>query len=512
MLFCKKRGGDRPVSRDTDIGKTADDKGGVQETYSLDRMIQIALDLSAEKDFDMLMQKIVLEAMNVCHCDAGTVYVLEEDHLYFHTVYTRSLGIPMAEQSRNANLPPVPLGRKNVCACAALDNKKINIPDVYESKEYDFSGAQKYDAITHYRTGSMLVIPMDDEKGNIIGVLQLINSLDENGKIIPFDPAYEQIVSALASLAAVSLNNHQLAQEVTDTLHSFVEVMVDAIDARSSYNANHTRSMVRYADRFVEWLKTTDSEWRFTDESKDAFLMSIWLHDIGKLIVPLEVLDKPDRLGALRSVIKSKVDIARLMERVEALEHPENAEKCVAKSEMIETAWEAITAANTAPFLPDEKIDELKAYAEIMCKNADGGEEPLLNEKELEAITIRKGTLTDGERSQVQSHVVYTARMLEKMNFNGIYKNVPFWSGSHHEFLNGKGYPNHLTAEELPNESRLLTIIDVYDALTAEDRPYKPPMPPEKAFGILESMRDDGQIDGDLLDMFKESGAWKKEK
>ncbi len=147
----------------------------------------------------------------------------------------------------------------------------------------------------------------------------------------------------------------------------------------------------------------------------------------------------------------------------------------------------------------------------MICRTADNEEIPLLNEQELVSITIQKGTLTDDERKQVQNHVVYTARMLAKMKFKGIYKNVPFWSGSHHEFLNGRGYPNHLTAEELPNESRLLTIIDVYDALTAEDRPYKPPMPPEKAFAILGNMRDDGQVDGDLLAKFIESGAWKKD-
>ena len=491
---------------DNEIKNSIGDTG-----YTLDRMIRIALDLSSENDFDLLMQKILLEAMDICHCDAGTVYILEEDHLNFHTVLTKSLGTSLEEQNRNKNLPPVPLGRKNVCACAALDKKRINIPDVYESTEYDFTGAQKYDAITHYRTGSMLVIPMDDEKDDIIGVLQLINAQDENGRTIPFDQAYEQIISALASLAAVSLNNHQLAQEVTDTLHSFVEVMVDAIDARSSYNANHTRSMVRYAGRFIDWLKETGNEWTFTEDQRDAYLMSIWLHDIGKLIVPLEVLDKPDRLGALKSAIKSKVDIACLMEKVESLQNPDRVSECNARIDAIKNAYQAIEKANTAGFLPDERIEELKGFAKIKIKNAEGEEIPLLDEKEVEAITIRKGTLTDSERQQVQSHVVYTRRMLDKMHFKGIYKEVPFWSGSHHEFLNGRGYPKGLTADDLPDQSRLLTIIDVYDALTAEDRPYKPPMPPEKAFEILRSMRDDGQIDGRLLDEFIESGAWNKE-
>ena len=356
----------------------------------------------------------------------------------------------------------------------------------------------------------MLVIPMADEKGEIIGVLQLINAQDHDGRTIPFKKEYEEVISALGSLAAVSLNNHRLAEEVNILLHSFVEVMVDAIDARSSYNANHTRSMVGYASKFVDWLRARGDEWKFTDESKDAFLMSIWLHDIGKLIVPLEVLDKPDRLGALKAGLKSKVEIACLKEKILSLEHPEKESACREKSDAIRKAWEAIEAANTAGFLPDDKIAELTQYAGISCKTADDTEVPLLNDQELEAITIRKGTLTDSERKQVQSHVSYTARMLEKMVFKGTYKNVPFWSGSHHELLNGKGYPKHLSGDELPNETRLLTIIDVYDALTAEDRPYKPPMPAEKAFSILKSMRDDGEIDGHLLDLFIESEAWKK--
>ena len=481
-----------------------------ESIYSLDRLIEIALDLSAEKDFDMLMQKILLEAMAVCHCDAGTVYVKEDDHLNFHTVYTRSKGIPAAEQSRNADLPPVPLVRTHVCACSAIDNKKINIPDIYESDEYDFAGAQKYDAINGYRTGSMLVIPMDDEKGDIIGVLQLINAEDENGNTIPFDPRYEQIVSALASLAAVSLNNHKLAQEVIDLLHSFVRVMVDAIEARSSYNATHTRSMVHYAEQFAKWLDDTENSCRIPDERKDAFFMSVWLHDIGKLVVPLEVLDKPDRLSSLRDGIKSRIDIAILAQRLKGYESGVDKAANDEKIATLNRAWEAIDSANTAPFLDDDRIEELTGYAKLKCLTADGSEVDLLTPAELEAVTVRKGTLTNSERHQVEEHVSYTARMLSQMNFKGIYENVPFWAGSHHEFINGTGYPNRLSDDELPFESRLLTIIDIYDALTAEDRPYKPPMPPEKAFSILESMRDEGKLDGDILAMFRESRAWER--
>ena len=478
--------------------------------FDLNRMIAIAIDLSAEKDFDTLMQKILLEAMEVCHCDAGTVYMKEKDHLNFHTVYTKSKGIPAAEQSRNANLPPVPLSRSHVCACAVIDNKMINLPDVYESKEYDFTGAQRYDAINDYRTGSMLVIPMCDEKGEIIGVLQLINSLDESGNTIPFDPAYEQIVSALASLAAVSLNNHKLAQEVTDLLHSFVRVMVDAIDARSSYNATHTKSMVKYAAKFLAWLDETDQDWKLPEEKKDAFLMSVWLHDIGKLIVPLEIMDKPDRLGKHYSAIKSRIEIAQLMERLRAFECPDAADECRRREQSFSKAWEEIEAANTAGFLDDERIAQLCEYGKLLCRDASGKEIRLLTDEELEAVTVRKGTLTDDERRSMESHVTYTARMLSQMNFRGIYEDVPFWAGAHHELLNGAGYPKGLSGEDIPNEVRLLTILDIYDALTAEDRPYKPAIAPGKAFMILHDMASEGGLDGHLLGLFEESGAWKQ--
>lgn len=483
----------------------------IENEYSLDSMIKIALSLSAEKDFFVLMQKILSEAMGICHCDAGTVYIKEKDHLDFYTVCTKSKGILTNRNDKGATMPPVPLDRRHVCACSAMDNKKINIPDIYGSSEYDFAGAQRYDALNDYHTQSMLVIPMVDEKDNVIGVLQLINSLDTNGSIIPFDSKYEEIVSALASLAAVSINNHKLAQEVSNLLHSFVSVMVDAIEERSSYNATHTRSMVRYADRFIDWLEDTGDEWSFDADKKDAFLMSVWLHDIGKLVVPLEVLDKPDRLGPCRDRIKSKIEVTKLEALADKLANPGKAAEDEALIEKLDRAWELIDAANSAGFLDDDKIAALKECASTKCTTIYNEKEDLLNNKELTAITVQRGTLTDEERSRVEEHVSFTAKMLGKMNFAGSYEKVPFWAGSHHEFINGSGYPNHLSNDELPKETRLLTILDIYDALTAEDRPYKPPMPPEKAFGILTGMAKEGKLDRGILELFIKSEVWKKD-
>ncbi|MBE5830293.1 MAG: GAF domain-containing protein [Butyrivibrio sp.] len=478
--------------------------------YSIDRLIQIAIALSAEKNVDKILDMILQEAIKISNCDSGTVYVREKDLLYFHNTYTGAGGFVDKSTGKLKNIPPVPLNRSYVSACAAIDKKKINIEDVYESGEYDFTGAKKYDTMNNYRTKSMLVIPLEDDKGEIVGVLQLINAQDEGGTIIPFPASDEDIISALASLAAVSLTNRRLSQQVLDTLHSFVEVMVEAIDTRSSYNANHTKSMVSYARKFLDYIEQNHDSRKLTDEEKDSFLMSVWLHDIGKLVIPLEVMDKATRLGTKKDVIKNKVTVACLKEEIAGLKEPEKKKKADEKIELITKAWELIEDCDTKGFLPDELIDALKEAAKIRIIDSEDNETALLTEDELTAITVRKGTLTDEERNTMQSHVVYTGRMLDKMNFEGVYAQVPGWAAAHHELLDGSGYPNHVEAKDIPTQVRFLTIIDVYDALTAEDRPYKPPMPVEKAFGILESMVSEGKVDGEILKLFKESRAWEK--
>ncbi len=482
-----------------------------KDIYSLDKMISIALQLSAEKDFDRLMKKILSEAMDICNCDAGTVYLLEDDMLHFNTFFTRSKNISSDSKDKSEMPPPVPMVRTHVCACSAMDHKKINLPDIYESDEYDFKGAQKYDSLNDYRTGSMLVIPMSDEKDNVIGVLQLINALDEGGNTIPFDRDFEEIIQALASLAAVSINNHRLAQEVSDLLHSFVQVMVGAIDTRTPYNASHTRSMVRYGTKFIEWLRKTGNEWTFSDEQRDAFLMSVWLHDIGKLLVPLSVLDKADRLSGIREAIQNRIEIGCLKEEICALRDPSKKEECEKKKASLRGAWDTILDANSRGFLDDDILDAVKKCASLTCKNSDDEEIPLLTEKELTSLTVRKGTLTEEEKAEVEKHVVYTGQMLAKMNFKGTYRDVPLMAGMHHEFIDGSGYPGGLSDGELPDETRLLTVLDIYDALTAEDRPYKPAIPAEKAFKILYSMCEEGKLDQRIVKLFEESGAWIRE-
>ncbi len=481
-------------------------------SYSVDNLIQVAIALSSEKDTSKVLDMILQVAMQISKCDAGTIYVVEGDHLNFHNSYTYAKGFNEPGSAKKNSMPPVPLSRQYVSACAVLDRKKINVEDVYTSTEYDFSGAKKYDKFSGYRTRSMLVLPLEDDRGDIIGVLQLINAQNDAGEVVPFPAEQEYIISALASLGAVLLTNRKLSEQILETLHSFVTVMVDSIETRSAYNANHTKNMVKYADRFLTYMEEHENEKRLTDEERDAYLMSVWLHDIGKLVIPLEIMDKPDRLGTYKEGIQHRVTVACLMEEIAGLKGEKDKEASDKRIEEIKNAWQLIQESNSKGFLPDDVIANLKAAAEIPCMDENGNEQPLLTPDEVVSITVRKGTLTDEERSIMQSHVIYTSKMLEKMTFKGQYANVPKWSGSHHELLDGSGYPNHLKGDEIPKEVRLLTIIDVYDALTAEDRPYKPAMPTEKAFGILRSMADEGKIDKDILEKFIESGAWEKHK
>ena len=478
----------------------------ITNDYTIERFMELALSLTTERQLDVLFDKILTESMDLTHCDGGTVYVKNGDQLEFESLYTRSKGVHMSRLDGDVSLPPVQLNRSSVCACAALDKKLINLPDIYDSKEYDFSGAKKYDSLNDYRTSSMLVVPMIDDNADVIGVLQLINAGGGDGKAIPFDPGYERMISAMTSLASVSLHNRMLAKEVLDILHSFVRVMIGAVDTRSPYNANHTKSMVSYGEKFLKYAAEAEPG-LFPEREWDPLLMSIWLHDLGKLVIPLEIMDKESRLGDRLPEVLHRIEVAILCERIRGLSGEADYEE---KIRCLTDARDFILDINKAGFLPDEKLEKIGQIAAVECLTSDGGTVPLLNEDEIHSLSVRKGTLTAEERHVIETHVEYTESMLGKMVFKGLYEKVPEWASGHHEFINGTGYPHKKSGDEIPPETRLITILDIYDALTAEDRPYKPPMPSEKAFSILREMEAEGKLDKKLLDMFYESGAWEK--
>ena len=312
----------------------------------------------------------------------------------------------------------------------------------------------------------------------------------------------------LTALVQLSERNEALNKKLTEILDRFVQVMIGAIEARTPYNANHTKSMVRYGMKYLDWLEQTGA--REVDAIRKPFLASVWLHDVGKLVVPRSVMDKATRLGARERDVLHRIEIGMLCEQLRLAKEPALEAEVKERIEELKNAMELVKTANVAGFLTDDLLEKVEKLRDMQCLTADGNKVPLLNEYEVEALSIRRGTLTREERKIVESHVVHTREMLEQMGFSGEYEQVSLWAGEHHEYLDGSGYPAGLQGEALPWETRLLTILDIYDSLTADDRPYKPAMTSQRAFQILEGMSVDGKLDGEILKSFYESKAWEK--
>ena len=336
--------------------------------------------------------------------------------------------------------------------------------------------------------------------------LRVVSSfLTENGEKVGLVVTF----SDLTELMQLSDRNALLNKKLTGFLDRFVEVMIGAIEARTPYNANHTKSMVRYATRYLDWRESKGDV--RAGKIREPFLASVWLHDVGKLVVPRSVMDKATRLGAREKDVRYRIEAGILCEKLRMAENPALKKEATEKIRMLTEAAELIEALDQASYVDDASLDKLTALRDARCLGADGNERKLLEQEEFEALSVRRGTLTGAERKIIESHVVHTREMLDKMGFEDKYEKVSKWAGDHHEYLNGTGYPAGLKAEDITWESRLLTIIDIYDSLTADDRPYKPAMAPQKAFAILESMCNEGKLDGEILRDFYDSGAWKKD-
>ncbi len=475
----------------------------------LQQLLNVTLAISAERDREALLTYILDTAMDLTRCDGGTLYLLEDDGLHFCRMMTRSMGVRQGGHGDPITLPPVPLEPGYVSGWVALNNQNVNVADIRTDTRFDFSGSARYDAMTGYCTRSMLVIPLANDRGDLIGVMQLINALDETGAPTAFPHEIEQLVCAISSQAAISITNMQYAEQVTDLLDSLVGALSTAIDERTPYNANHTRNMARYGAAFLDYLDAVDHPWKFDADRRRTFLLSVWLHDVGKLVVPLEVMDKQSRLSpSALSDIRQRFTKMHLLDRIAVLEGRLSQTEAEANAKLLDDTLALIERTDRAGFLPDAELAAVDAAKERSYTDENGEICPWLTEEEYTCLSVRKGTLTAAERGIMESHAVVTGRILSSVTFPKIYAEVPEWAAAHHELLNGKGYPDHLTADSIPQEVRLLTILDVFDALTARDRPYKPGMPVEKALSILHSMVDEGSIDNDILALFEQSKCW----
>ena len=477
---------------------------------SFNRIISLGVKLAAERDMNRLLDTILTEAMAITNCDAGTLYLLKDNHLHFTILRNHTLDVFQGGEGDKVDLPPLELHETNVAAYVTIHRRMENIPDVYNSDKFDFSGPCRYDQLTGYRTRSMLVIPLLNNRDEIVGTLQLINAMDEEGQFIPFDPGFEEIFRSVSSLAAIAVTNMRFAEENKTLFQSMIEVLAAAIDERSNYNANHTRQVAELTLGFVDFLNQKHEEGftdiHFSTEAKEQVVMAAWLHDVGKIITPLEIMDKSTRLGNRVDLVELRFETILTAERIRYLDGEISKEEYETLATEIMAAKELCLKANTGAPTSDDELVLIKSYGERVCELPSGLMINWLTDDEIECLALNYGTLTANERKIMEQHVNITERLLKKIKFSSQYINVPLYATGHHEKLNGRGYPYGKAATDLPLGTRILTILDVFEALTAKDRPYKKPMPLTMAFEIIDKMVAAGEIDGELVGWLKQ---WK---
>ncbi len=476
------------------------------------KIFNIGINLSTGRDRNEILASILESGMEVTNCDASTLYLYENDKLTFKIMKTLSMGISRGVGGEAIDMPPVAMKEENVCAYTAIHREIVNIPDVYDSDRFDFSGPKQYDSLTGYHTKSQLVIPLENNENELIGVLQLINAMDKEGNVIPFDKQFDIIIRSLGSMAAIELTNLTYMEELKAQLYSFVEALTTVLDERSPYNASHTRNVAKYsqilADYISELHQKGQSEEFFDQNRKEKLLLAALLHDIGKIVVPLGVMDKATRLGDELAKVEERFELLESLYEVDMLRGRITEEEYREQIADLKADLAFIHKIDAVGYLDNESYDRVSRISLKKHIKENGKVTKYITDKEKNCLSIRQGTLTVEEREVMKNHVVVTEKILSKVRFNKNFAIVPKWAASHHEFLNGTGYPKHLTAKELDLETRILTVADIYDALTAI-RPYKNAIPDNKSITMLRNMAEEGKVDGQIVEWLSE--ALKKE-
>ncbi len=503
---------------------------------NLKKLVEIGIALSTQKEIKTLLELILESARDICQADAGTLYSLDrkKSQLNFEIVQNASLkiGLPGDPRAGHTTLPPIPLeadgvqNLKNVSAFAVHTGKSVNIPDVYSTPlDFDFAGPKAYDAQFGYHTRSMLVIPLKDHKDRIIGVLQLINAMDrDSNEIIEFTAYSESLVQSLASQAAVAFNNALLIQNLKDLLAAFIESMATAIDEKSPYTGGHIRRVVDLCMRIAKEINQSDTGY-FSDifldrDEIEELKIAAWMHDVGKVVTPGHIIDKTTKLETIfdridlielrAQLIESLIEKDFLNRKMTLIEtgkgdHSQIQQlesECLKSIQSLHTDLEFIRTCNQSKEVMDnEAVNRIKRIANKRY-HFDSSVVDLVRPGELANLCIRKGNLNHEERKIIEDHARVTRKITEKLPFPEELSQVSRIAASHHERPDGSGYPDGLSGQNLSIQSRILALADIFEALTAKDRPYRKPMSLSQAVKILEFMKHDGHIDDKVLDLF----------
>lgn len=512
-----------------------------ESRYELLHRIGVAL--SAERNRDRLLDLILTEAQKLCSADGGTLYLRNDaEELEFAIVKNVSLNIELGGISgRPVDFAPLPLfvdapalsdsrdpkgrtpNRKNIATVAVHEKRLVHIPDAYDATTFDFSGTHAFDASVGYRSRSFLTIPLINSEGTVLGVLQLLNAKDDNGHVVSFDPEHQQIVAALASQAAITLDNKLLMEAQKNLLESFIKMMASAIDAKSPYTGAHCERVPVITEMLVSAACDASegpfADFNLTDDERYELHIAAWLHDCGKVTTPTHVMDKAtkletihDRIAEVRTrfeVLKRDAQIS-LLEAIAAGENREVAKKRhSAEIRSLEDDLAFLEKANVGgEFLPPEARERIRSIARRNFE-LGGIARPLLSEEEVENLSVSRGTLTEDERYIINGHMVHTARMLDSLPFPRHLRRVPEYASGHHEKLDGSGYPRGIYAMDMSIPARAMAIADVFEALTANDRPYKKAKKLSETMRIMGFMKKDAHLDPDLFDLFVKSGVYR---
>jgi HD-GYP domain-containing protein (c-di-GMP phosphodiesterase class II) len=501
----------------------------------LTELNQIGIALSREKDIDRLLEAILVAAKQITNADGGTLYRMHgERELRFEIMRTDSLGIAMGGTTGKAvPFPPVRLheddGAPNnsmVVAYAVLHDRTVNIADAYTEQGFDFSGTKSFDRRTGYRSQSFLTVPMKNHDDEIIGVLQLINAKDRrSGQIIAFSEADQHLAESLASQAAVALTNRLLINQLEELFESFIHLINAAIDDKSPYTGGHCQRVPALTMMLAEAVSNVDSgplkDFSMSDQDRYELKIAGLLHDCGKVTTPVHVVDKAtklqtiyDRIGLVETrfeVLKRDAEIRMLRAKLASLEggsKPHWTEldaRYAAQIKQLDADREFLRLCNIGSerMAPEDQQRVFSIGTGHRWRDPEGNEDaPFLSDDEIANLTIRSGTLTDEERKIINHHIEVTIMMLESLPWPRHLKNVPEYAGGHHERMDGKGYPRGLTRSQMSVQARVMGIADIFEALTAKDRPYKKGKTLTEALTILGRFKMNGHIDPDLFDVF----------
>jgi response regulator RpfG family c-di-GMP phosphodiesterase len=501
---------------------------------------EIGMALSGESNVNRLLEMIIHEAREITRADAGTLYMVDEEGLALNFVILQNdtMKVRMGGTSGVAvNLPPVPLlkdgapNHANVSSHVALTGELVNIADVYESKAFDFTGPRKYDEATGYRSKSMLVIPMRNHENDIIGVLQLLNAKDFSHETVEFSDDHVALIASLASQAAAALTKTKLIADLKDLFYAFIKSIAGAIEEKSPYTGGHINRVVDLTMMMAEKINAMTegpfAEVHFSEDDLEELKLAAWLHDVGKITTPESVVDKANKLETIFDrvhYVAQRFDLIaksmeteglrRTLELVRSGAGPEalaaEEEKLrAAQAELAEEKAFILSCNEPGEFMSDERIARMRAIG-AKTYPMGGQDMAYLTDNEMENLSIRKGTLTNDERKVIENHATMTGKILGELPFPKKLARVPAYAAAHHEKVDGSGYPLGLGGADLPLQARIMAVADIFEALTAKDRPYKKPMPLSQAVKILGFMKKDKHVDADVHDLFLASSLFKE--